>query len=267
MTSPTGGTTTAQAHSATEFEVTWEGTLPGTPEDAWYGVTKTDATAGWIWPMEEMEPRVGGREIGADPNAEGGAVVTAWEHPTHLANHMQAGDWYNTLDYRFEPTGDGNTRLQYSHRGVFPDNFETNLDACEQHTALYNHSLGQYLQHFNRRPATCFITDAPASSGAADAMNTVRAALGLGEHAQVGERVQVEVPGFGTLDAEVDFLTHAFIGLRDANAMYRFYGRNHFNGVVGFSEHRFDGDANAHAEAWNAWLQGLFPEADAAEAS
>ena len=65
-------------------------------------------------------------------------------------------------------------------------------------------------------------------------MDTLRAALGIGDGAAVGDAVHAELGGAGSLDGVIDYLTAQFIGVRD-DGLWRFFGRNHFGHVVGMS--------------------------------
>ena len=49
-------------------------------------------------------------------------------------------------------------------------------------------------------------------------------------------------------------------GVRAEDGLYRFFGRNHYGGVVGMSAHLFaDGvDAAAREAQLKAWLDGVF---------
>jgi hypothetical protein len=62
------------------------------------------------------------------------------------------------------------------------------------------------------------------------------------------------------LDGVVDYATPEFLGVRTADGLYRFFGRNHFAGVVGMSAHLFtDGvDAAEHEAALKAWLDEVY---------
>jgi hypothetical protein len=132
-----------------EFEVGFTGLLSGTPAQAWEAITVN--TDGWSWPIE-YEPRVGGAEKGLTFH---GGTVTAWEPGRHFATRCETADgWFNELDYELTER-DGGTFLRFRHRGVFMTDWDNNYDACRQHTALYYHSLGEYLAHFAGRPADC----------------------------------------------------------------------------------------------------------------
>ncbi|WP_394360567.1 SRPBCC domain-containing protein [Amycolatopsis sp. SB7-3] len=232
---------------AKESEVRFEGFMPTTPADTWAAITT--ASGGWLWPIQ-YEPRDGGAESGLTPN---GGMVTVWKPSRRFVTYAEdETGWFNTLEYLLEPK-DGGTYLRYEHTTVL-DDWDVEYDACEQHTAFYHHSLGEYLTHFNRRQAKYFKADAPDASKAPEAFETVKAALGA---KAVGDRVHLEV---ADVDGVVDYLTPAFIGVRTEDALYRFYGRNVWGWPVGIGHHLFaeDADADKAAKAWTAWLNGLY---------
>ncbi|WP_328616166.1 SRPBCC domain-containing protein [Amycolatopsis sp. NBC_00355] len=224
-----------------EFEAGFEGTLPATPEDCWRAIT-VDAGS-WSWPVR-YEPRVGGSESGLTFY---GGEVTTWEPGERFATRCEKDGWFNELDYTFEPRGDG-THLKFVHRGVFLEDWDTNYDACRQHTAFYYHSLGEYLTHFNGRPAVYAMTEAPAASASRDGFTTLKKALGA--PGAVGDRIVV----LGE-EGVVDYATPNFLGVRTADTLYRFYGRNAFGWPIGVGRHYF-GDADDRD--WAAWLAEVF---------
>lgn len=270
----TGTTTTTQSTLRTTSEtlannavaVHYTGTLPATPQDAFTAFTTRDATSAWIWPIH-YEPFVGGGEVGLSAG-EGGAVLV-WEPGRALTTRVEGEHgWYNQLDYVLTPTADGQTLLRYTHATVFPEDIDTQLDACTLHTDLYNHSLGEYLAHFNGRAAAATILDAPDTSATASAFGSILHAMGLGTPPALGAQVTFSVPGIGEIDAVVDYATDTFLGLRGADALYRVYGRGRWGWPTGLSIHRIApagtaapaADA-AHDAAWQTWLDGLFTDA------
>jgi hypothetical protein len=236
---------------AGEFEVRWEGELPAAPQEVWDAFTLH--SDGWLWKIE-YEPRLGGAERGLTSD---GGTVTAWDPPRHFATLSAAGT--NELDYRLEARGTG-TFLRYRHRGVIVEDHEAQVECCRGHTALYNHSLGEYVAHFPGRTPAYVSADAPAAS-VQGGFARVRGALGLGEDVAAGDRVTL-APGAGIapIDGVVDWATPAFLGIRTADALYRVYGRDAWGHPVGIAHHLFaDGaDAAASEQAWSAWLDGVF---------
>lgn len=234
---------------ATESDIRYDALLPATPEAAWEAITA--GGAGWLWPMT-VEPRVGGRLEGLS----GQDVVTAWEPARHYAVRAEGADgWFNELDYRLEPRP-GGTLLLYRHRTVFAEDFENQYDACRQHTSLYNHTLCQYLEHFAGKPAAYVSADGPEGG----AFGVVRKAIGLSETSATGDVVTFDVPGFGAVEATVDYLTPAMVGLRTRDALLRFYGRDVFGWPVCAAHHLFEPSVEpAKAQqAWENWLTGLY---------
>ena len=72
-------------------------------------------------------------------------------------------------------------------------------------------------------------------------MDTLRAALGVSADARVGDAVHASLGDAGTLDGVIDYSTPEFLGVRTADGLYRFFGRNHYGSVVGMSAHLFVG--------------------------
>jgi hypothetical protein len=228
-----------------EFEVTWEGELPASPREVWDAFTAR--TAGWLWDID-YEPRPGGTERGL---TGGGGTVTVWEPHRRFVTRA-VGD-VNQLDYVLEPRGEA-TYLRFTHRGALAGDYDLELDACRRHTAFYYHSLGEYLRHFPGRDAAYVSVQAPETS-ARDGFSAVRRALGVTADVAVGDRVRLEPAG---TEGVVDYATSEFLGVRGADALYRFYGRDRWNRPVGVAVHRFGGGADEAARAWGAWLDDVF---------
>jgi len=241
---------------AKQFEVQWEGEVSATPQEVWDAFTLH--TDGWLWRIE-YEPLVGGTERGL---TSGGGTVTAWDPPRHFSTRCERdGGGFNELDYVLEPRGAG-TYLRYRHRGTFAEDYDRQLDACRQHTLFYNHSLGEYARHFGGRSAAYVAAEAPAAS-AQGGSAALRRALGVAEDVATGDRVRLTPAGLEPIEGVVDYATHAFLGVRSADALYRFYGRDAWGWPVGVAHHLFgDGaDAAASEQAWSTWLDGVFAPA------
>ena len=56
------------------------------------------------------------------------------------------------------------------------------------------------------------------------------------------------------------FLTTKIVGLRTAETLYRFFGRNSFGAPVGMTVHDFSGrgDSAATAKAWGGFLEKVY---------
>jgi uncharacterized protein YndB with AHSA1/START domain len=239
-----------------EFEITRELSLPGAPEDVWKAITAD--TAAWQFPT--------GMEIPAGAEPPEGAPVTTWDPPRRLVIRMQSPDGsFNALDYTIEAREGGTAHLRYVHSGILADEWEDQYDAIGGHTDFYLHTLGQYLQHVNGRPVTYVGQpsagiEGPPAASSKDAMDRLRGALGLSADSKVGEEVHASLGDAGALDGVIDYSTPEFLGVRSADGLYRFFGRNHYGSVVGMSAHLFvEGiDARAREAALKAWLDGVY---------
>lgn len=242
-----------------EFEVSREIDLPASPDDVWTAITADSAA--WQFPGMEVDP-------GGTP-PEGGPITT-WDPPHRLVIRMESPDGtFNALDYAIEARGGGTAHLRYVHSGILADEWEDQYDAIGPHTDFYFHTLAEYLTHLRGRPVTYVGQpsagiEGPEAAGTPDAMDGLRAALGVSPDARVGDAVHASLGAAGTLDGVIDYVTAQFLGVRTGDGLYRFFGRNHFGGVVGMSAHLFaDGiDGAAHEAALKDWLDDVYARED-----
>jgi uncharacterized protein YndB with AHSA1/START domain len=238
------------------FQVTREVDLPAAPDAVWTAITAN--TAAWQFPNELEVPN-------GDAPPEGGPVEI-WDPPHRLVIRVQAPDGtFNALEYAIEARNGGTAHLRYVHSGILADGWEDQYDAIGGHTDFYFHTLAQYLQHFNGRQVTYVGQpsagiEGPAAAGTANAMDALRAALSVSSDAGVGDAVHASLGDAGTLHGVIDYSKPEFLGVRTADGLYRFFGRNHFGSVVGMSAHLFadDVDAAAREAALKAWLDGVY---------
>lgn len=237
----------------TPFSVSQEIQIPATAASVWDAITMHPE--GWLWPMDPIEPRLGG----AGPF---GSVVTAWDPPRHYVNRSEGPDgFYNELDQTIVDRGDGTVLLRYVHNGVIETkDWDGQYDGVREHTAFYLDALSRYVVHFGGQSAVYAAADGPASSNAPDAIAKARTALGVPDGASVGDEIEATLPGGTVVPARIDFLDEHFIGLRTDDAMYRFYGRHAFGGPLSAAHHLYAPEADAAAEsaAWQKWLDGVF---------
>ena len=239
-----------------EFEVAREVDLPAAPDDVWTAITA--GAAAWMFPT--------GMEVPAGDEPPEGGPIKAWDPPHRLVIRTESPDGtFNALDYAIEARDGGTAHLRYVHSGILADGWEDQYDAIGGHTDFYVHSLGQYLEHFNGRPVTYVGQpssgiEGPEAAGTPEAMNTLRAALNVSFDAGVGDPVSASLGDAGPLDGVIDYSTPEFLGVRTADGLYRFFGRNHYGSVVGMSAHLFaDGvDAEQREAALKAWLDGVY---------
>ncbi|HET9348782.1 MAG TPA: SRPBCC domain-containing protein [Arthrobacter sp.] len=223
------------------FEIVVDTELPATPERVWEAVTKNEA--GWMFPTDEWP-----------------AVRPVEDYPRHLVSRMEGPDgWFNQLEHVLEPLDGGRARLHYVHSGIFTENWDQQYDGASKHTEFYLHTLGQYLQYFDGKPVVFTDIQAPPASAAPDGFVRLKKALGV-EGSEPGSTVELELDGVGRLAGEVDFANENFLGLRTADTLYRFFGRNAFGATVGMTVHDFSGggDSESTAKAWGGFLGKVY---------
>jgi len=223
------------------FEIIVDTELPGTPERV--GEAVTAGTPAWMFPTDEWP-----------------AVRTVDEYPAHLVSRMDGPDgWFNQLEHVLEPLDGGRARLHYVHSGIFAENWDQQYDGASKHTEFYLHTLGQYLQYFDGRPVVFTDVQAPPASATPDGFVRLKKALGV-EGAAAGSAVELELDGVGKFPAVVDFANENFLGLRTADTLYRFFGRNAFGATVGMTVHDFSGsgDSETTAKAWGGLLEKVY---------
>ncbi|GAA2868853.1 SRPBCC domain-containing protein [Paenarthrobacter ilicis] len=223
------------------FEIVADTELPATPERVWQAVTED--TPAWMFPTDQWP-----------------ALKTVEEYPEHLVSRMDGPDgWFNQLEHVVEPVDGGRAKLHYVHSGIFADNWDAQYDGASKHTEFYLHTLGQYLQHFDGKPVVFTDIQAPAASQAPDGFVRFKQALGV-DGLAAGSAFDVEVDGVGPLRGEVDFSNENFLGLRTADTLYRFFGRNAFGAPVGMTVHDFSGagDSEPTAKQWGSFFDKVY---------
>jgi uncharacterized protein YndB with AHSA1/START domain len=232
---------------AREFEIRREVELPGTPEDVWEAVATGEGNAAWLF-----------------PNLVDRDDATVWEPPHRLVIRMEGEDgWFNQIEDVIEARDGGTTVLRYVHSGIFTEDWDNQYDGADQHTDFYLHTLGQYLEHFKGRPVTYIGGDGssglegPEASTKPGSFGVLKRALGVGDDASIGDRVRF---GPDAIEGVVDYVHPHFVGIRTADGLYRFFGRDAWGLPTGMSAHLFaDGvDKERTESAWSEWLKGLY---------
>jgi hypothetical protein len=235
---------------AREFEIRRELELPGTPEDVWEAVATSEGNAAWLFPGLVDRDH-----------------ATVWDPPHRLVLRMEGPDgWFNQIEDVIEARGGSTTVLRYVHSGIFTEDWDNQYDAAGRHTDFYLHTLGQYLEHFRGRTAT-YIGDIDGdgtsgiqggdASSKPGSFGVLVQALGVGENPSVGDRARL-----GPADTEgvVDYAQPHFLGIRSADGLYCFFGREAWGLPTGMSAHLFadDVDKQRTERAWSDWLKGLY---------
>lgn len=235
-----------------EFTVTREQDLSTTPDRVWHAVATAAGNLGWLYPMD-IEPRVGGAVSRAD------ATVVEWE-PTHrFACRAADGTGFSTTLRYLVDEHDGKARLRmgiyWVHEGEPDDGWDTRAYAVEKYVDLYQHSLAEYLAHFDGRTAT-YVTATRKNPAQAQEFTALARSLGLPDNARAGDPVRLTPHGLEVLDGVLDYRDEYFIGVRTGDGLYRFFSGDGWNAPTWLAHHLFtpDIDGDRATRTWQAWL-------------
>jgi hypothetical protein len=231
-----------------EFSIRREIELPATPDEVWRAIATGPGLTAWFGPMEAPEPD--------------SPAVTAWEPGRRLEVRPPAGPDGSTHAFEYViSTRAGSTWLRFVHSGIAGDDWSDEYgDTTASGWDMYLQTLAAYLRHFADRPATFVAAEAPPSSAGADAWPRLLRALGVAEDARPGEPVTLAPAAPRPVDGVLDYLTPGFLGVRTADALYRFHGRPGLGMPVAVGHHVYGEtvDGALLTKRWQAWLDEIF---------
>ncbi len=236
-----------------QFELRRTVEVTGSVEEVWHAVATVDGQAAWRYPT-------GGEDAQAVGDLLFGHRVEILDPPHHLRLQSEEADGRpDVVEYLVESQLSG-VRLSYLHAGVISDDGEADYDSTAEHTDFYLHTLGQYLADFSGRPMVYYGAEAPPGGAAPGSFERLRANLGIAADAVEGDEVSVGIQGVAPINAVIDYLRPEFLGLRSADALYRFFGRDAYGRPVALGHHLFGGHLDEVLEepAGRGWLNGLF---------
>lgn len=237
--------------------------LDASPEQLWEAVATGPGIDSWYMGHSEVEPGVGGRVRTAIGDGAMEATVTHWEPPHRFAyrSRADADGRFIAFEFQIEGRAGGTSALRLVASGFLPgDDWEDEYEAMTEGGNLYFRTLVAYLTHFRGRTAWPIGAYGPPVADWERARRTLTAALGLTAPVTEGDPVHctlaAEMP---PLDGVVDYATADCLGVRTADALYRFL-RAFYGGGVVLSHHLFSESADRAglAQAWQDWLNRLF---------
>lgn len=241
--------------------------IEATPEEVWDALTVGSQLDGWwIGAPNDVEPRLGGtvRQTFGDQVSE--STITAWDPPHHFADAGTAGPdgVVHALEFTIEGRS-GTTTVRFVHRGFLGDDWEAEYEALSEGDPMYLDQLAQYVRFFRGRPVAVIEHFQPGIADRAAAMSILRGALGTGDPAALGDTVRVDLAGPGAVEGQVDYVAPSMIGLRTADALYRFAFIPMGGGIyLGHHIYRDDVDVASVTSAWAAWLDAAVAASEAA---
>jgi hypothetical protein len=209
--------------------------LDATPEQVWHAIATPEGLAAWFMPVPPPPP---------DSD-----LVTAHEPPHHLAVEIPLPDGATqAFEYLITATGGGSTVLKFTHGFSGGDWTEEFFGLTAAGWAMYLHTLAEYFRHFAGRPAVYV----EAEAGPTGTFAALLDALALPAPA-VGDPVALELTGLPRIDGVVDYRSSGFLGIRTADALYRFHDRQAIGLPIAVGHHLYGGTEST-PEQWREWL-------------
>jgi len=243
-----------------EFTITQEADVDASPEETWEAIASGPGMDSWFMGRNEIEPQEGGRIALTVGDFTLTAKVTAWEPPTHFSSRSDPtpDGVFHQFDYRIDGRGPSASTIRYEHSGMLTGDWEAEYEAMQRGDPVYFEKLTEYLRFFRGRFATPVNAYGPEVAAPDLAMAMYRHALGIDPAAVVGDAVRFAPYGFEPEDGVVDHVSDEFVGVRTADAMYRFIRA--FNGQSMAGHHLFAAgvDQQRAEQQWTEWLNRLF---------
>lgn len=242
------------------FEIPQEVEVEATPEQVWEAIATGPGWDSWFMGRNEIEPREGGTTRWSIGGYTAESTVTAWDPPKRfVTTGLESPDGsMHQFEYRIEGREGGRTAIRYVHSGMLGGDWEAEYEAMSEGDPMYFLKLVEYVTHFSGRFAVPVDAQGPEVSDREHVMSEFRRALGLPADVKEGDQVRLTPEGFAPIDGVIDCVSKSFLGVRSADALYRFiYG---FTGVVMVGHHLFaPGVEQEQAEgAWRSWLERVF---------
>jgi uncharacterized protein YndB with AHSA1/START domain len=234
-----------------EFELRKEIAIDAAPERVWEAITTRAGLTAWFMPMDDAAPD--------------GANVTGWDPPKRFAVRLPAAEDGTTqaFEYLIEAREGGSTVLRFVHSGFLSDNWDTEFEAMtSKGWDMYLHTLAEYLRYFPGRTATFISAEGPPASASRQSWPVLLSGLGLTGAIATGDRVKLTPGGLPPVEGVADYVSDTHLGVRTADALYRFHQRAALGLPVAVGHHLYAGgvDAEASKQAWQSWLNGLFTQ-------
>jgi uncharacterized protein YndB with AHSA1/START domain len=217
--------------------------LDATPEEVWAAIATEAGLTAWFAPMDPAPDENGQLADGE---------VLRWDEGRGFAVRGEAG----AFEYEIEPEEDGTAVLHFVHAGFTGDGWEAEYEATARGWDLYFHTLQLYLSDFSAQPATYVVAEGPAWAGTPEAWEKLREAIG----GAVGDKVELDVYGLGTIVGEVDYHGPSHLGVRTDDALLRFHDRSLLGMSVALGHHYYGPgqDAERLEDAWQSWLTEFY---------
>ncbi|WP_206794895.1 SRPBCC domain-containing protein [Amycolatopsis sp. MtRt-6] len=238
-----------------EFELTDAAEVAATPEEVWDAIATGPGIDSWFMGRNEVEGGTGGTIRGAFGAYQPEYRIREWDPLERLVYGSDTAPDGRRIAYEFliEGRDAGSTVIRCVTSGFLPgDDWEDEFEAMTTGGELFFRTLVEYVTHFAGRTATPVTAFGPPVRDWDEAWTRLGAALGLPARPAAGDRVRIGQDGV------VYAVNDQTVGVRTADAMFRFL--RGFHGPMVAGHHLFAPGANPEVEekAWSDWLNRVF---------
>src|SRR5436190_1993548 len=250
--------------------------VPGTPEEVWQAIATGPGISAWFVTTKLEEREGGAIVLDFGPGMESEAVIKVWDPPHRFVAEGDMGPGSPTVadEWTVEAKSGGTCRVRVVHSWfASTDDWDKQYEGVEEGWPAFFRILKIYLAHFRGQPSEVIPLMAMSSESKSAVWDRLLGSLGLARLAE-GQRVATArgAPRLaGIVERVVDKENEElFLRLEEPTA-----GVAHFLPVVMGGQvclsirlYLYGAQAQAvaarEAPAWQAWINGLFPSAEAA---
>jgi uncharacterized protein YndB with AHSA1/START domain len=255
--------------------------VPGTPEEVWKAIATGPGISAWFVPTKLEEREGGDIVLDFGPGMESEAVIKVWDPPRRFVaeNEGGMGPGSPTIadEWTVEAKSGGRCRVRVVHSWfASTDDWDKQFEDVEKGWPAFFRILGIYLSHFRGQPSEVIPLMAVSPGTKAAAWSRLLGSLGFGRLAE-GQRVETAhgAPRIAGIVERVVDKEHEeiFVRLEQPTSGVAHLFPIPMGGQVCLSVRLYLYGAQAQAVAareapvWQAWINGLFPPADAATES
>jgi uncharacterized protein YndB with AHSA1/START domain len=255
--------------------------VPGTPEEVWQAIATGPGISAWFVPTRLEEREGGAIVLEFGPGMESEGVIKVWDPPRRFVaeSKEQMGPGSPTVadEWTIEAKAGGTCRVRVVHSWfASTDDWDNQFESVEKGWPTWFRILGIYLAHFRGQPSEVIPLMAMTSESKSAVWGMLLGSLGLGRLVE-GQRAET-APGAPRLAGVVERVVdkeheELFLRLEEPTSGVAHLSPMSMGKQVFLSVRLYLYGAQARAvagreaPAWNSWINGLLPPADAATES
>jgi len=248
--------------------------VPGTPEEVWQAIATGPGITSWFVPTKIEEREGGAITLDFGPGMEATSVVKVWDPPRRFVaeseGNMGPGSPSVADEWTIEAKAGGTCRVRVVHSWfASTDDWDNQFEDVEKGWPAFFRILKIYLTHFRGQPSELIQLLAMSPENKSASWKKVVESLGLTRLAE-GQRVesaQRAPPLAGIVERVVD--EDLFVRLeKPTSGVAHFFAMSMGDqAYLSISLYLYGAQAKSvaarEAPVWQAWINGLFPPADA----